>query len=60
MVMLLVNSTQIPDVIASPKTTSAMSLMDESPACVDERQLTELGIKTLPRPKRNNSEDAEI
>lgn len=60
MVMLLVNSTQIRDVIAFPKTTSAMSLMDESPACVDERQLTELGIKTLPRPKRNNSEDAEI
>ena len=44
-VMLLVGSNQIRDVIAFPKTTSAMSLMDESPSNVDSNQLNELGIK---------------
>ena len=44
-VMLLVGSSQIRDVIAFPKTTSAMSLMDESPSKVDTNQLNELGIK---------------
>ena len=44
-VMLLVGSNQIRDVIAFPKTTSAMSLMDESPSNVDSDQLNELGIK---------------
>ena len=43
-VMLLVGSAQIRDVIAFPKTTSAMSLMDNSPSNVDETQLDELGI----------------
>ena len=44
-VMLLVGSNQIRDVIAFPKTTSAMSLMDESPSNVDSDQLNELGIE---------------
>ena len=44
-VMLLVGSNQIRDVIAFPKTTSAVSLMDQSPSSVDGEQLTELGIK---------------
>ena len=44
-VMLLVGSNQIRDVIAFPKTTSAMSLMDESPSNVDSDQLDELGLK---------------
>ena len=39
--MLLVGSNQIRDVIAFPKTTSAMSLMDNSPSAVDEIQLDE-------------------
>ena len=43
-VMLLVGSNQIRDVIAFPKTTSAISLMDESPSPVDMNQLEELGI----------------
>ena len=43
-VMLLVGSNQIRDVIAFPKTTSAMSLMDQSPSVVDNKQLEELGI----------------
>ena len=43
-VMLLVGSNQIRDVIAFPKTTSAMSLMDNSPSSVDKNQLDELNI----------------
>ena len=44
-IMLLAGSNQIRDVIAFPKTTSAMSLMDNSPSNVDEIQLDELGLK---------------
>ena len=44
-VMLLANSNQIRDVIAFPKTTSALSLMDNSPTDVDSNQLDELGLK---------------
>ena len=44
-VMLLVGSNQIRDVIAFPKTTSATSLMDNSPSLVDKIQLDELGLK---------------
>jgi len=51
MVMLLVDSRQIRDVIAFPKTTSAMSLMDESPSTVDPEQLDELGLCLKEAPK---------
>ncbi len=44
LIMLLVGSKQIRDVIAFPKTTSAMSLMDNSPSIVDLQQLKELGL----------------
>ena len=43
-VMLLAGSNQIRDVIAFPKTTSATSLMDNSPSNVDKAQLDELGL----------------
>ena len=43
-IMLLTGSTQIRDVIAFPKTTSAMSLMDNSPSSVDQDQLNDLGL----------------
>ena len=43
-VMLLAGCNQIRDVIAFPKTTSAMSLMDNSPSKVDKQQLDELGL----------------
>jgi aspartyl-tRNA synthetase len=43
-VMLLAGSNQIRDVIAFPKTTSATSLMDNSPSPVDKEQLDELGL----------------
>ena len=45
LIMLLAGSKQIRDVIAFPKTTSAMSLMDNSPSLIDENQLDELGLK---------------
>ncbi|MFC1784180.1 aspartate--tRNA ligase [Candidatus Neomarinimicrobiota bacterium] len=44
-VMLLAGTDNIRDVIAFPKTTSATSLMDESPSEVSENQLDELGIE---------------
>ena len=50
LIMLLANSKQIRDVIAFPKTTSAMSLMDGSPSLVDKTQLEELGLEI----KKNN------
>ena len=44
LVMLLAGTENIRDVIAFPKTTSAASLMDESPSLVSDFQLNELGI----------------
>ena len=43
--MLLADTENIRDVIAFPKTTSAASLMDESPSSVSDSQLEELGIR---------------
>lgn len=43
--MILARRSSIRDVIAFPKTTSALSLLDDSPAEVNERQLAELGLK---------------
>jgi len=45
LVMLFAGQSSIRDVIAFPKTSSGLSLMDESPSLVDEAQLTELHIK---------------
>jgi aspartyl-tRNA synthetase len=45
MVMIFAGETSIRDTIAFPKTTSAISLMDESPSEVSEDQLKELHIK---------------
>lgn len=43
--MLFAGDNSIRDVIAFPKTSSGMSLMDESPSYVDDEQLKELHIK---------------
>lgn len=45
LVMLFAGEESIREVIAFPKTTSAFSLMDESPSEVDQAQLKELGLK---------------
>jgi aspartyl-tRNA synthetase len=45
LVMLFAGKDSIRDVIAFPKTTSGLSLMDDSPTPVDDSQLKELGIK---------------
>jgi aspartyl-tRNA synthetase len=45
--MLLTSGKSIRDVIAFPKTTSAMSLMDDSPSDVAPEQLKELHIKIV-------------
>ena len=42
--MLLAGTKNIRDVIAFPKTTSAASLMDDSPSHVERDQLDELGL----------------
>ena len=45
LVMLLAGTNNIRDVIAFPKTTSAMSLMDGAPSPVSKTQMKELGIQ---------------
>ena len=45
MIMLMTGSKSIRDVIAFPKTSSGMSLMDEAPSVVDQKQLDELHIR---------------
>ena len=47
LVMILAGEDSIRNVIAFPKTTSALSLMDNAPAEVDEEQLKELGLKII-------------
>jgi aspartyl-tRNA synthetase len=47
LVMLLTGMKSIRDVMAFPKTASAVSLMDEAPSEVDEKQLRELHIRTV-------------
>ena len=45
LVMLLAGQDSIRDVIAFPKTTSALSLMDNAPTNVSDQQLKELGLQ---------------
>ena len=45
--MFLTGGKSIRDVIAFPKTASAISLMDEAPSEVDDRQLRDLHIRLV-------------
>jgi aspartyl-tRNA synthetase len=54
MVMLFAGENSIRDTIAFPKTTSALSLMDESPSEVNDEQLKELHIKLREKKDNNN------
>ncbi len=54
MVMIFAGETSIRDTIAFPKTTSAISLMDESPSEVSDEQLKELHLKL--REKKGNKD----
>jgi len=47
LVMILTGTENIRDVIAFPKTTSGLSLMDGSPSTVDTTQLTDLGLNLV-------------
>lgn len=51
MVMLMSRSQSIRDVIAFPKTTSALCLMTEAPSPVGDEQLKELGIRVRTKPE---------
>ena len=51
LIMILAGSKNIRDVIAFPKTTSASSLMDESPSPVSSDQLKELNIELTKKEK---------
>lgn len=54
LVMLLAGTDNIRDVIAFPKTSSGLSLMDGAPTPVDSRQLQELGIALAEIVKNND------
>jgi len=47
LVMVLASAENLREVIAFPKTTSGASLMDGSPAPVEEQQLKELGLQLI-------------
>ena len=53
LIMILVNTDNIRDVVAFPKTASAACLMSDAPNQVDKKQLDELGIEV----KRSVKED---
>ena len=48
MIMHMVHAESIRDVIALPKVKDASCLMSQAPNVVDEKQLEELYIRTIP------------
>ena len=51
-VMLMLNRSNLREVIAFPKTASGSCPMSEAPSPVDDRQLAELDIKVIEKPKK--------
>ncbi|MBE6089031.1 MAG: aspartate--tRNA ligase [Clostridium beijerinckii] len=56
MIMFLAGTENIKDVIAFPKNQNAYCYLSEAPNIVDEKQLTELGIRILPKEEKNDKE----
>ena len=56
MIMLMGAKKSIRDCIAFPKTQSSVCLMTEAPSGVSEKQLKELGVKTVKKEKRKETE----
>jgi len=55
LVMVIANKKSIRDVIAFPKTTAAISLMDGSPSLVSKKQLEELGLALINNDAKKSS-----
>ncbi|MEA2031723.1 MAG: aspartate--tRNA ligase [candidate division Zixibacteria bacterium] len=51
LIAMMTHTDTIRDVIAFPKTTNALSLMDGSPSEIDQAQLDELGLQLKEEPK---------
>ncbi|TVQ35775.1 MAG: aspartate--tRNA ligase [Spirochaetaceae bacterium] len=49
LVMIMAGESSIREVIAFPKNTAGVSLMDDSPSHVDQKQLDELGLQIVER-----------
>ncbi|MCR4942940.1 MAG: aspartate--tRNA ligase [Clostridium sp.] len=56
MIMFLAGTDNIKDVIAFPKNQNAYCYLSEAPNIVDEKQLSELGIKIAAEPKKEIEE----
>lgn len=57
LIMTLAGTENIRDVIAFPKTTSGLSLMDGAPTYIDETQLKDLGVEVIRKDENEEKND---